>query len=189
MRRGCGMRVPQSRVRVLKYKKALTQTMHTHSLGHSTALQTHAFSLWLCSKEHDKHKQEKDEKKYELKQHTFQRLRWAQNVPSHRCHCVCCLQTNTQTHSLLSCVAPHAMKSTWLKFGVVHDLLSDKSIPQRELIGETVPPSLSAVMRSPSHLLHRVSWFKDHKMLAASINQLLSLRKVALMEEEVQKTF
>lgn len=65
------MRVPQSRVRVLKCKKALTQTIHTHSLGHSTALPTHAFSLWLCRKEKDKHKQEKDKNNMNLNNINF----------------------------------------------------------------------------------------------------------------------
>lgn len=73
-------------------------------------------------------------------------------------------QTNT---SLLSCVGCHAMRSTWHESGVERNLLSDKSVPQRELRGEIVPPRLSrlsAVMRSPSRSPRRVSWFKDHKI-------------------------
>lgn len=118
--------------------------------------------------------------------------------------CAKCTEWLKHTHtntSLLTCVGRHSMRSTWLKSGVVHDILSNKSVPQRELMGETIPPRLSCllgVMRSPSRLPRCVSWFKVHKMFklkkkkkspafktfscggVLSINQLLSPRIATL---------
>lgn len=111
--------------------------------------------------------------------HVFLNRRRALRVPKNKCHCIPPLSLKrtdvTRNSSSLSCVAGHAMKSTWLELGVVRDLSSDKSVPQRELMWESVPPCLSAVMRSPSRSPRRVSWFQHHKMLAASCQYISCL--------------
>lgn len=69
-------------------------------------------------------------------------------------------------------------------------LVSDKaSHSGGEPAGQTACPCPSAVMRSPSCSLRLVSWFKDHKSLAASINQLLCPRKFPLIGRGRTKCF
>lgn len=75
--------------------------------------------------------------------------------------------TNTSKNtSLLSCVPCHAMRSTWLKLGVVRDLLSDKSGSQKGADGGRLCLSFCPVCRQSwgLHLVCHASWFKHHKM-------------------------
>lgn len=143
----------------------LTRTQYLWSSpGHSLRLQ-------LCSKDSKTHTHTPtdtgkhthrdmcERNRYKLK-HTFWK---ADDEHKMYPHTYWCRRTHTHTPtntSLLSCVPCHAMRSTWHKSGVLHDLLSNKSVPQRELMGETVLPPACPVRRQswgPHPVSHAVS--------------------------------